>query len=123
MIISQIRLAGFRNFKEATINVTNKTLIIGSNDIGKTNLLYALRILLDRGLSDLDIEPKDSDFFCHEDTSQLEIIVKFEEVTDDCVVSKLPGRISDDGILYLAYRAWRKSHEYKFYAGHSIVCV
>jgi len=120
MIISQIRLDGFRNFKKATINVTNKTLIIGSNDIGKTNLLYALRILLDRGLSDLDIEPKDSDFFCHEETTQLEIIIKFEEVTDDCVVSKLPGKVSDDGVLYLAYRAWQKSHEYKFYAGHSI---
>ncbi len=120
MIISQIRLTGFRNFKKATINVTNKTLIIGSNDIGKTNLLYALRILLDRGLSDLDIEPKDSDFFCYEETSQLEIIIKFEEVTDDCVVSKLPGKISDDGVLYLAYRAWRNSHEYKFYAGYSI---
>lgn len=120
MIISQIRLTGFRNFKKSTINVANKTLIIGSNDIGKTNLLYALRILLDRGLSDLDIEPKDSDFFCHEETSQLEIIVKFEDVTDDCVVSKLPGKISDDGVLYLAYRAWKNSHEYKFYAGHSI---
>jgi putative ATP-dependent endonuclease of OLD family len=76
--------------------------------------------LLDRGLSDLDIEPKDSDFFCHEATSQLEIVIKFEKVTDDCVVSKLPGKISDDGVLYLAYRAWKDSHEYKFYAGHSI---
>lgn len=34
-----------------------------SNDIGKSNLLYTLRILLDESLSEADLEPADSDFF------------------------------------------------------------
>lgn len=117
MKITQIKLNGYRNFKDATINVSEKTLIIGSNDIGKSNMLYAMRILLDRSLSEWDVEPKDSDFYCHEKTNELSIILKFEEVTEDCVVSKLPGKISDEGVLFLAYKAWKDTHEYKFYAG------
>lgn len=117
MRITQIKLKGYRNFKDATINVSEKTLIIGSNDIGKSNMLYAMRILLDRSLSEWDVEPKDSDFYCHDETNELNIILKFEDVKEDCVVSKLPGKISDDGILYLAYKAWKNTHEYKFYAG------
>jgi len=117
MKITQLKLKGFRNFKNAKINVTEKTLIIGSNDIGKSNMLYAMRILLDRSLSEWDVEPKDSDFYCHEDTSELSIILKFEDVTEDCVISKLPGKISDDGVLFLGYKAWKDTLEYKFYAG------
>lgn len=117
MKITSIKLKGFRNFKNSTINVSEKTLIIGTNDIGKSNTLYAMRILLDRSLSEWDIEPKDSDFYCHEDTKELSITIKFEDVTEDCVLSKLPGKISDDGVLYLSYKAWKENHEYKFYAG------
>ena len=117
MKITQIILKGYRNFKDAIINVSEKTLIIGSNDIGKSNMLHAMRLLLDRSLSEWDVEPKDSDFYCHEETNELSIILKFEEVTEDCVVSKLPGKISDDGVLFLGYKAWKDTHEYKFYAG------
>ncbi|MGN6265816.1 MAG: ATP-dependent nuclease [Ginsengibacter sp.] len=117
MQITQLKLTGYRNFKKAIINVSEKTLIIGSNDIGKSNMLYAMRILLDRSLSEWDVEPKDSDFYCYNDTKELTITIKFEKVVEDCIVSKLPGKISDDGILYLSYRAWRDTHEYKFYAG------
>lgn len=46
MILKQIYIKGFRNYKEAMINFEKNTLIIGANDIGKTNLIYALRQLL-----------------------------------------------------------------------------
>ena len=39
--------------------------MIGANDLGKTNLIYALRILLDRSLSDYDYELAESDFFAY----------------------------------------------------------
>ena len=48
MRLKTLYIKGFRNFKEATINFNNQSLIIGANDVGKTNLLYALRILLDQ---------------------------------------------------------------------------
>lgn len=124
MILSQVKLIGFRNFKNTTVNFNEKTLIIGANDVGKTNLIWAIRLLLDRSLSDFDIEPNDNDFYVFEETNNFKITLKFENVTDDCVVSKLKGRISDDDILFLRYEAFRdiitKRKSYKLFAGSSL---
>lgn len=124
MILSGIKLKGFRNFKKAKINLNKKSLIIGANDVGKTNLLWAIRLLLDRSLSDYDIEPQDSDFYAYEDTNEFEIILNFTDVTDDCVVSKMKGKISDDDELFLGYKAFRdkitKAKTFKLFAGKSI---
>ena len=107
MHIDKVRLKGYRNFKNTTVHLTEKSLMIGSNDVGKTNFLYALRILLDRNLSDLDVEPKDSDFFVYENTNKLEISIEFQGVKEDCVLSKLKEHVSATGNLVLAYRAQR----------------
>lgn len=123
MRISQVRLKGFRNFRDATINFSEKSLIIGANEIGKSNLLYALRILLDKNFSEADLEPHDSDFYVYEETNEIEIRVKFEEVCQDCVLSKLREHVSDDGTAYLVYRAARdpasRKKTYQFLAGRS----
>ncbi|PTV98371.1 putative ATP-dependent endonuclease of OLD family [Halanaerobium saccharolyticum] len=122
MIISQVKLKGFRNFKNETINFNQKSLIMGANDVGKSNLLHALRILLDKSFSEVDIEPKDSDFYAYEETNELSILIKFEEVKEECVISKMKGYISDNDILYLKYKATRdpetNAKSYEFYAGH-----
>lgn len=124
MILSFIRLKGFRNFKKAKINLSKKSLVIGANDVGKTNLLWAIRLLLDRSLSDYDIEPQDSDFYAYEETNEFAIILRFTDVIDDCVVSKMKGKISDDNKLYLVYRGYRdkttKAKSFKLFAGPSI---
>lgn len=124
MILSFIRLKGFRNFKNAKINLSKKSLIIGANDVGKTNLLWAIRLLLDRGLSDYDIEPQDSDFYAYEETNEFKIELAFTNVVDDCVVSKMKGKISNDDKLYLVYRGYRdkttKAKSFKLFAGQSI---
>lgn len=123
MEISQVKLKGFRNFKDETINFANKTLIIGANDIGKSNLLHALRIILDRKLFEYDIEPQDYDFYAYEETNDLSILIKFKAVTEDCVKSKLKENVSDTDELYLSYSAHRdpitRSKSYKFSAGPS----
>jgi putative ATP-dependent endonuclease of OLD family len=124
MILSSIKLQGFRNFKKAKINLRKKSLVIGANDVGKTNLLWAIRLLLDRGLSDYDIEPKDSDFYAYDDTNEFKIVLMFTDVVDDCVVSRMKGKISDDDRLYLVYEGFRdkitKAKSFKLYAGQSI---
>jgi len=121
MKIKSVKLEGFRNFKKTEIFFSEKSLVIGSNDIGKTNLLFALRIILDRSLSDSDIEPKETDFFAHEPTNELWIQVVFEDVQEECVIAKMREHISDDGQLILAYYATRnpdtKSLDYKLLAG------
>ena len=68
MILADITLKGFRNYKDAHIKLEKNTLIIGANDVGKTNLIWAMRLLLDRSLSDYDIEPRSSDFYVLEVT-------------------------------------------------------
>lgn len=121
MILASVKLEGFRNFKKAKINLTEKTLIIGANDVGKTNLLWAIRLLLDRGLTDYDLEPKDSDFYAFEETNEFDIRLYFENVIEDCVVSKLKGKIGDDNKMVLSYKAYRdkttKVKTYKLFAG------
>lgn len=121
MILASIKLQGFRNFKKAKINLAKKSLIIGANDVGKTNLLWAIRLLLDRSLSDYDIEPKDTDFYAFEETNSFTIQLNFDDVTEDCVVSKLKGKIGDDNKLVLAYKAFRdkttKVKTYQLFAG------
>lgn len=123
MKLSKVSLKGFRNFKNSTINFDEKSLIIGANDVGKTNLLWAIRLLLDRKLNDFDIEPKDSDFYSYEETHSFEILLFFKDVVDDCVVSKLKGKIGDDDKLCLAYKANRDkntgSKSFQLYAGVS----
>jgi putative ATP-dependent endonuclease of OLD family len=121
MKIKTIYLEGFRNFKKATIAFAEKSVVIGSNDIGKTNLLYAMRILLDKSLSDIAIEPKDTDFYAYEPTDSFEIRIEFDDVVEECVIAKLKQHISDDGQLVLVYKANRqpssKKIEYRFFAG------
>ena len=118
MRLKTLYIKGFRNFKEATINFNNQSLIIGANDVGKTNLLYALRILLDRGLSDLDLELKESDFYAYEETNEVIITAFFNDIKEDCILSKMKGDISGDGKLVIKYLA-TKGEDYKFFCGKS----
>ena len=62
MRIERIRINGFRNFNDEEILFQPKTLIIGANDVGKTNLLYALRLLFDKTINEHDLELADSDY-------------------------------------------------------------
>ncbi|CAM1362872.1 ATP-dependent endonuclease of the OLD family [Tenacibaculum litoreum] len=60
--ISRVQIENFRNFKKIDVNLTHKQVIIGENNVGKTNLLRAIQLILDRNLSDLDRELNVSDF-------------------------------------------------------------
>ncbi|RZK09687.1 MAG: DUF2813 domain-containing protein [Flavobacterium sp.] len=124
MILAKVKLEGYRNYENATIRFDKKSLVIGPNDVGKTNLIWALRLLLDKSLSEYDIEPLDSDFFAFRETNEFSIVLYFENVVEDCVVSRLKGKISDDNQLVLSYRAYRDkvsgAKSYKLLAGTSI---
>ncbi|MGL5218225.1 MAG: AAA family ATPase [Plesiomonas shigelloides] len=51
MKIDYVELRQYRNFANARINLAKNSLVIGSNDVGKTNMIHALRLLLDKSLS------------------------------------------------------------------------
>lgn len=121
MRIDRLYIKGFRNYKEATVNFNKSTLIIGANDVGKTNLVYALQILMDRSVSDYSFELRDSDFYAYEETNEVVIRAYLSEVVEDCVVARMPGYISNDGKMVLQYKAWRQDGkvDYQFYCGKS----
>lgn len=122
MYISHASIKGFRNFKDSEINLNEKTLVIGANDIGKSNLIYALRILLDKKLSEADLEPKDSDFYVHESINEISIQLKFEGVNEDCILGKIGKYVANKGVFYLAYKGNRDEtgeKKYQFYIGQS----
>jgi putative ATP-dependent endonuclease of OLD family len=121
MILYKVTLKGFRNFMDCTIKLNFKTLVIGANDIGKTNLFWAIRLLLDRGLSDYDLEPLDSDFYAYKETHSFEINLFFKDVTEDCILSRLKGKVGEKNELCLSYKALRDkstgTKSYSLYAG------
>ncbi|WP_324026699.1 ATP-dependent nuclease [Aeromonas caviae] len=122
MKISNVHLIGFRNFADSSINFKDNTLIIGSNDIGKSNLLHALRVLLDKSLSEADLEPNELDFHIGltDVSNEISITIKFTNVIEDAVISVLKGNVSDDNETFLRYVAQRNNLDYKLYIGPSL---
>lgn len=50
MEFKKLVIENFRNFSSVEIDLSNKNVIFGMNDSGKTNLLFAIRYLLDRSI-------------------------------------------------------------------------
>ncbi len=63
MRISRIHIENFRNFRKLDVNLGNHLVIVGPNKIGKSNLLYALRLLLDPSLPDTARQLRTEDFW------------------------------------------------------------
>lgn len=121
MNLDKLYIKGFRNFSEVTVNFAPQCLIIGANDVGKTNLIYALRILLDRSFSDYDFELKESDFCAYDDSCEVVIRAYISDLTEDCVISRLPGKISNDNEFVIQYKAEINDGkvDYHFFCGKS----
>ena len=50
MKFEKVSIVNFRNFENIEIDVSNKNVFFGLNDVGKTNFLYALRYVFDRDI-------------------------------------------------------------------------
>ena len=123
MLIEKVIIQGFRNFENATINFNDSSLIIGANDVGKTNFIHGLRILLDKTLSERDIEPQETDFHIKNNGTQLDtfsIEIYFKDIKEDAVLSILKGHISDDKNSIFRFVSTKIDLEYKIYIGSSI---
>lgn len=118
MRISSLHIKGFRNFVDEYIDFADKTLIIGGNDTGKSNLLYALRILFDPSLSQRDLELDESDFCIYSSDGSVELTARLEDINEDCVVSVLEGAVAD-GVAFIQY-SLRRGGEYEIRAGHCL---
>ena len=61
MKIRKIRIKNFRNLREIEVYPAHTTIFVGENNTGKSNLLYALRLLLDPEAKRLESEISEDD--------------------------------------------------------------
>ena len=63
MRISRIQIENFRNFESIDVKLSAHAVIVGENKVGKSNLLYALRLILDPSLPDSARRLREEDFW------------------------------------------------------------
>lgn len=63
MRIKRINIENFRNFSKLDVQLGQHAVIVGENKIGKSNLLYALRLILDPSLPDSARKLREEDFW------------------------------------------------------------
>lgn len=61
--ICRIHIENFRNFHSVDFYLDEKQVLIGENAVGKSNLLYALQLILDPTFSEKDRMLEESDFW------------------------------------------------------------
>ena len=62
LYISRVVIHNYRNFKHLDVKLQHKSVIVGENNVGKTNFIKALQLILDPTLSDEDRMLSESDF-------------------------------------------------------------
>lgn len=117
MKIEKVHIKGFRNFEDEEIVFQPKTLIIGANDVGKINLLYALRILFDKSISEHDLELNDSDYNAYSNADTIEITATICDVTEDCLLSTFGGAIKDGSVIIRYTNS--KNGQYSIWMGYN----
>jgi putative ATP-dependent endonuclease of the OLD family len=63
MRLSRLQIENFRNFNRLDVAFGSHAVIVGENKIGKSNLLYALRLVLDPSLPESARQLKEEDFW------------------------------------------------------------
>lgn len=92
MKFDSITIKNFRNFEDITINLTNKNILFGMNDVGKTNFLYALRFLFDKDVRKQNFS--DTDYYKKNITTPIEILVAIDiSDSDDSDSQKLRAKL------------------------------
>lgn len=105
MKFEKIFINNFRNFENVAINLSNKNIFFGLNDVGKTNFLYALRYVFDKDVRKQNL--LDSDFHDKRLDKPIEIIVTIDisDIEDsDCqkLRAQLKGALkSDNNKVYI----------------------
>ncbi|WP_349626059.1 ATP-dependent nuclease [Leuconostoc citreum] len=91
MKFKALQVQNFRSFEDINIDLSNKNIFFGLNDVGKTNLLTALRFVFDRSIRKNDFI--DSDYFEKKTESPIEILVAIDISDNNEDSAKLRARL------------------------------
>ncbi|GBH30962.1 ATP-dependent nuclease [Sphingobium xenophagum] len=87
MYLSRIRIEKFRNFRDLDVALGGNVVIVGENRVGKSNLLFGLRLIFDPSLPDSSRQLGLSDFWdgLEEITSEtiMTVSVEIKDFEDD----------------------------------------
>lgn len=109
MKFSSVKIRNFRNFEDISISLTNKNVLFGMNDVGKTNFLYALRFIFDKDIRRQNFN--DTDYYKKNVDKPIEIVIAIdisdtEDADSQKLRAKLKGAIlSDQNIVYIKVKA------------------
>jgi putative ATP-dependent endonuclease of OLD family len=102
MHLSRINISNFRNFSELDVSLSGNVVVVGENRVGKSNLLYALRLIFDSSLPDSARQLGLSDFWDElgtpDSTDIIRVSVEIKQFEDDLDVLALltDYRLDDD---------------------------
>jgi putative ATP-dependent endonuclease of OLD family len=114
--LSKLSIRNLRNFAAIDIPLSGSVVLLGENRVGKSNLLFAIRLVLDPALPDSARQLKLSDFWDGCDLNQnpwVEVHLDFAGFdTDDALVALLTDfRTSDDPTVARLSYIYRKKPE------------
>lgn len=78
MKFKKINIENFRNFKKVDIDLCNRNILIGENNTGKTNLMDAIRFVIDRNLRKKNFSEEDF----KDISKKIEILITLSIVDD-----------------------------------------
>lgn len=80
MRVTRITVKNFRNLRDIDVQLGPATVIVGENRSGKSNLLHALRLVLDSGLSGNDRHLSPDDFWSDPDNPGADPMLEGREI-------------------------------------------
>ena len=87
MHLSRIQIRNFRNFANFDVALAGNVVVVGENRVGKSNLLYALRLIFDPSLPDSARELRMADFWDGLETpgadDKIVVSVEIKDFEDD----------------------------------------
>lgn len=102
MYLSRITIENFRNFQNLDVALGGNLVIVGENRVGKSNLLYALRLIFDPSLPDSSRQLGLADFWdgvqAIDENSRITVTVEIKDFESDLdVLAVLTDfRLDDD---------------------------
>ena len=88
VFLSRVHVRNFRNFHNFDVVLGSTSVIVGENSVGKSNLIFALRLILDPGLPDSMRLLREEDFWQGlekpvKSGEVIEVAVEFQDFRED----------------------------------------